>query len=364
MAQDVILDLGTYEISNDVDQKLVLAVTTSMSLSLPAGHADDPTAAELHEQVRAGSLWFTRAGSCNFELGISFHALLGDGVREDLERMVISAFERFPVGELYGTVKDMTADRIQGWVVLGLELRREFNIFCDLRDPAVPYTYSIQHTRPNSGLFAPDHVSCAYLSKLSCSLSFETMGNMAQALQKEALDQPKKVAIVTLRVPSRKLRKFAKRKLTDDQLERQYSDRRKRPKGVASSILLPHLQGATVDEPELYSLAAESQEKRLESLTNVALNSLFGLKKRFPGVRLTGRAKFPALLDLSPAVWNARYFQVWVQQISQAALSNVLAGSGLSGTANTVHIVSFGRSPQHDLVSPPTEITKSGSDIK
>lgn len=363
MAQDVTLDLGTFEISNDVDRKLVLAVATSMSLSLPAGHAGDPTAAQLREQVRAGSLWIARAGSCNFELGINFHSLLDDGLREGLERMVIGAFESFPVREFRGTAMGMTADRTQGWNVLGLEPRREFNSFCDLPDPAIPYSYSIQHIRPNSGLVAPDHVSCAYLSKLSCNLFFEIMGNMAQTIQKQALDQPKKVKTTTLRLPFRKPRRFTKRKPTDDQHEHQYSGRRKRPRMLASNTSPPRLQEAAVDEPELYSLAPELQEIRLESLTHVALNSLFGLKKRFSGVRLTGRAKFPTLLDLTPAVWNARYFQVRDEQLSQAALSNLLLGSCFPDTASTVHILGSGRSAQHELVDPPTKITKPGLDI-
>lgn len=363
MAQDVTLDLGTYEISNDMDQKLVLAVTTSMSLSLPAGHAGDLTAAQIREQVKAGSLWIARAGSCNFELGIDFHGLFDDGLRENLERMVIGAFENFPVRELYGMAKGMTADRTQGWNVLGLELRREFNRFCDLPDPAIPYSYSIQHIRPNSGLVAPDHVSRAYLSKLCCNLFFETMGNMAQTTVKQVLDQPKKAETITLRLPSRKPRRFARRKPTDDQPEHQYPDRHKRPMMVTSNASPPLLQEAAADEPELHSLAPELQEKRLESLTHVALNSLFGLRKRFSGVRITGRAKFPILLDLTPAVWNARYFRVWVEQLSQAALSNLLLGSCFPDTASTVHIIGFGRSAQHELVDPSTEITKPGPDL-
>lgn len=97
MARDVSVDLGTFSISSSLNRKFVLTVRTSILISLPDTHSRPPTAFELRDQVKAGSLWITRAGSCIFELSIRFEDPLNDNLREDLEHMIIGAFEALPV---------------------------------------------------------------------------------------------------------------------------------------------------------------------------------------------------------------------------------------------------------------------------
>lgn len=114
MPHDVTLNLGTYTISSNLDKKFVLAVAASISLSLPEEYPDVQTAAELCEKVRAGSLWITRAGSCNFELGVDFNSLPSDDHRDRLENMVIGAFETFPVRERRAAADVSLTDRATG----------------------------------------------------------------------------------------------------------------------------------------------------------------------------------------------------------------------------------------------------------
>lgn len=112
MAHDVTVDLGTYTISRYLDKKFALAVTVSMSLCLPKEHPSVQTAAELREKVTAGSLWISRAGSCIFELSVDFDDPPDDDLRENLEHMVVDAFETFPVRETRVTARVSLADRM------------------------------------------------------------------------------------------------------------------------------------------------------------------------------------------------------------------------------------------------------------
>lgn len=108
MPHDVTVDLGNYTILSNLDKNLVLTITASMSLSLAEEHLEFSTAAELREKVKAGSLWITRAGSCNFELRADFNDLPSHGLSEHLEHMVVDAFETFPVREERITAKKKT----------------------------------------------------------------------------------------------------------------------------------------------------------------------------------------------------------------------------------------------------------------
>lgn len=103
MAQDVTVDLGSFTICSHTDKDLCLTVSTAMSLSLPDNPSLAPTAVELWDQVKAGLLWITRAGSCRFHLSI-YLGELGDDLRHaDLQdrsrQTVIEAFQAFPVSQ-------------------------------------------------------------------------------------------------------------------------------------------------------------------------------------------------------------------------------------------------------------------------
>lgn len=97
MAQDVIVDLGSFSISSHLDTNFVLTLSTSVLLSYPERCPEPPTAAELRDQVKAGLLWITRAGSCQVELNIGLGDSLEPGSLEQLQRMIVEAFEDFPV---------------------------------------------------------------------------------------------------------------------------------------------------------------------------------------------------------------------------------------------------------------------------
>lgn len=101
MAQDVTVDFGSFTISRQTDKSLCLTVSTVISLSLPDNLPTVPTAVELWDQVKTGSLWLTRAGSCRFELSTNFEELDTTTLCADFQvkqrRTAIQAFQTFPV---------------------------------------------------------------------------------------------------------------------------------------------------------------------------------------------------------------------------------------------------------------------------
>lgn len=99
MASDRTVDFGSFSIASKVDKDFALNVSTSMSLSLPEHFADHLTAEYLRDQVRAGTLWLTRASSCRLTLTIHFEHPAGVSVHGEAQRrqLAIEAFQSLPV---------------------------------------------------------------------------------------------------------------------------------------------------------------------------------------------------------------------------------------------------------------------------
>lgn len=97
MPQDIALELGSFSISANVDKNFVMTITSCASLSLPDDYIGPSTGYQLRDEVKAGELWVTRAGSCHFNLAVSFEGLCSFALQEDGRNRVITAFESSPV---------------------------------------------------------------------------------------------------------------------------------------------------------------------------------------------------------------------------------------------------------------------------
>lgn len=257
MAHDVTVDLGSFTICSHTDNDLCLTVSTAITLSLPDNPSLVPTAVELWDQVKAGLLWITRSGSCRFNLSIYLEGLGDDSRHADLQdrrrQIVVEAFQAFPA-----------------WEALGLDIRREVNLFEGAPGFQAPFVYSVQHNRQHAALFTPEGIACGFLSTISSRLHFGT--RRAYTIGKPSINS----RIVTLNVPPHELQRIT---------------------------------GRPNQPSEFHDLPPGTQEERLTHLTHNALNLVIGLKKRPPGLRLLKPPQSPALLDLAPAVWNSVYFQ-------------------------------------------------------
>lgn len=155
-------------------------------------------------------------------------------------------------------------------------------------------------------------MQCAYLSTLTCEMAFGTKTDVAQQTRKEALAVPKMTRIVNLRLPSRKLRRFAKKKQRWDGAPKMARPNKSRT--ITSKGSPKQLPRVARKQPVTYSWVPSLQEGRLEQLTHTALYYLLGLKKKFSDTHFLVRADSPSLLEMAPAVWNARYFLVWTSK--------------------------------------------------
>lgn len=274
------IDLGSSGVASYLDERFVLVVSTSLTVRLPAQFAAAVrTAAELRDHVSQGKLWAVRASSCRLDLGLRFDA--DAGFRQGRQHSLLSAFEASHV-----------------WQALGLQLRRETTAPTD----SELHTYYLQHASEHSALVTPDNVPCVYLSNWHCALSFGT--------KSPSTDTPETLSrVVTLKLPPRKLRRFAARKRPWAQPT--IGKRRQQPgpkHEVISTKSWPHDTTAPED-PEFFSFPTDLQNARLGHLIDAALSLVLGLKRRFE-IFQTDSPPALSLVDIAPTIFHPLYLQV------------------------------------------------------
>lgn len=284
----------------------MLVVTASANLFFSEGCPDVRTAAELGEKVRAGCLWITRGSSCSFELRVAFEDLIRKHQQENLDHVVITAFEALPVSSVSPFSAVSPTHPCQAWASLGLDLRRKFDRFHGFQRTGMPYSYSIQHIHRNSALVTLEHVPCAHLSMLYCQLSFESSKRATQVTPMKSNARLKNRRIVTLHIPPRKLKKIAEAKNED----RFGMNNRGKPLKFGLRVTQARLARSTANESGRRNPTSQVDVKEIDDFTRVALNLLLGLRQKYSGVRIQNMTKFTTLLELAPAVWDAHYFQV------------------------------------------------------
>lgn len=89
------IDLGGCNVVSYLDERFVLAVSSSVTLSLPEQYSAVQTAPELRDYVKRGKLWVTRASSCQLDLSLRFDTC--DGSREGMKANLLDIFEACPV---------------------------------------------------------------------------------------------------------------------------------------------------------------------------------------------------------------------------------------------------------------------------
>lgn len=162
------------------------------------------------------------------------------------------------------------------WHDLGLELRLELDALRSNRTPSATSIYYIQHAQQHSGLFVPKGVPCGYFSELSCSFRYAATSSTAPEKAGESMPR------------SRSNTYYNFRKLTRT----------------------PPAEPGPVNIVAFWDLSYEVQAERVVYLTQNALNLMLGMRRRCLGIRFLKGTKPPALLEIAPAVWNARHFQV------------------------------------------------------
>lgn len=167
-------------------------------------------------------------------------------------------------------------NRRKVWHDLGLELRLELDALRSNRTPSATSMYYIQHAQQHSGLFVPKGVPCGYFSELSCSFRYSAKTSSAPETAGESIPRSRANTYYNLRKLAR----------------------------------TPPTEPCSVNIATFWDLSHEVQAERVVYLTQNALNLMLGMRKRCLGIRFLRGTKPPALLEIAPAVWNARHFQV------------------------------------------------------
>lgn len=96
MGRETKIDLGSFTIASYLDERFVLAVSTSVTLRLPEQYASTVrTAIDLRDHIKQGNLWAARASACKIDLYLGFEAYAGS--REGMQDTLLAAFEDCPV---------------------------------------------------------------------------------------------------------------------------------------------------------------------------------------------------------------------------------------------------------------------------
>lgn len=189
----------------------------------------------------------------------------------------------------------------QVWDALGLDLRRDYNQFNEIRGSRSLYPYSVQHSQENSGLVAPDQVLCAYLSVLSCNFTFKSKSTTKAKSRATKIDTPRIMSYNFPRIAAAKRRQNC---------SKAQSTAPTRKSKVVTLKVLPGELRRILELPEICNLPLDLQEQRLEHLTHTALHLFLGSRKRFPGFQILKKPESITALEVAPAVWSFRYFQV------------------------------------------------------
>lgn len=168
------------------------------------------------------------------------------------------------------------------------------------------HTFYLQHDLERSALIAPENVPCVYISNWHCGFSFGVKPNSTDAIGNETLTPKTLSKIVTLKLPSRKLQRFAARKRPWGQMTIEKQRQQPGPKHeIAPTKILPD----DTTTPDFFFFPTHLQNERLGHLIHAALSSILGLRRRFADIRVDPPPAL-CLVDIAPTVFHSLYLQV------------------------------------------------------
>lgn len=222
------------------------------------------------------------------------------------------------------------------WWALGLDLRCENN-FRELPGSCTVRSYAVQHLRQAHGLVSPAHIPCAHLSALSCKFSYGAGREDSQTTPAESTSKKASVGLI------KALKQLPRQTRTRPVLARKVKERKEAA-------------------PETLNLTPQLKQKVLTTLTHAGIASLFGFGQKLPGIRISNRRQCLGPLDIAPAVWNTRYFQVGnASQPSKPLFSDMILGHCIPGKASTIHFVCPRSHDEYRFFSPARNVSKSES---
>ncbi|KAI1447382.1 hypothetical protein F5Y02DRAFT_415935 [Annulohypoxylon stygium] len=272
MADHAELELKTFEISS-IDSNVSLSVTSLALISnipLTSYSSED-----IFQLVQSKQLWLISPGLCRIQIS----------VRQD----------QFSMASIENDVRflEHLADAICQcalWSALGLTIKQEDIQYEPLYDGAPNLYFIVEHPQKSSLLLSPPHSPTAHFNGIECLFRYQSdSSNIPSNGENDTFDTDKDG-----RSPQAYL---------------QFED------------LSPN---STSYDDEMFN----NRWDDAAYLAQMALHVTVGIKKRLRGLRLFQLDNRPALLELAPAIWNARYLEAVASHVANfPTISNILATS-------------------------------------
>ncbi|KAI2471753.1 hypothetical protein F4781DRAFT_439651 [Annulohypoxylon bovei var. microspora] len=287
MADYIELELKTFELSSG-DSRSSLSVTSLALISgLPPLQCPSE---ELYQLIQSKQLWLVSPGFCRIQIIVC-------------QNRLSMTSDESEVGFL-----EHLADAIcqcSLWPTLGLTIKQE-DIQCQPPYDGAPNLYFIvEHPQKSSLLLSPPHSPTARFNGIECLFRYQS-------------DNPEAAYSATERYD-----------ICDTDMD-DYS-----PETTLQLEDLNHTyEGAMLedywDDPIADPPINQAQQRWDDAayLAQMALHVTIGIKKRMRGLRLFQLDSRPSLLEIAPAIWNARYLEAVTSHVANfSIISNILATS-------------------------------------
>ncbi|KAI0885325.1 uncharacterized protein GGS22DRAFT_188616 [Annulohypoxylon maeteangense] len=283
MADYAELELKTFELSSS-DSNASLSVTSLALISGPpiSQHHSE----ELYQLIRSKQLWLISPGVCRIQIS-----------------MVSNESD---VGFL-----EHLADAIcqcSVWAALGLTIKQEDIQYQPLYDGAPNLYFIVEHPQKSSILISPPHCPTAQFNGIECLFRYQSEENTVSHATTEQYD------------------------ICDTDMG-DYSHETTLQLEDSSPIHTPYRDemsgnywsGLIVDT---HINRTQQRWDDAAYFAQMALHVTIGVKKRMHGLRLFQLDDRPSLLELAPAIWNARYLEAVTSHVANfPIISNILATS-------------------------------------
>jgi hypothetical protein len=307
----VSVDLGSFKVAGKTPS-LTLSLSTSMTIALPPLWLEAPTAKELCRASATGTVWISKAGSCQIEMSTLINGQVPDTASFD--PTIIAAMTSFlpdcPVSNVLPTSGISLTSQV--WKLTGLELRTKHAACAQPDQGSARVSYFLHHPDLSSEMIAPLEVPSAQFQGLKCEVDYSfkpartKASSKAQATQ-QASTEPLNLVPQAQPSHSYNLRSNPKRSKKATVAQEEISD----AVPGSTSISYPHPEPShgNGEQEDTESLVSEAIGD-MARLLDFAFRKLIGVRRSFPGARTIKRMTSPSLIDVAPAVWDLGYLQV------------------------------------------------------
>ncbi|KAK3943449.1 hypothetical protein QBC46DRAFT_254129 [Diplogelasinospora grovesii] len=276
-----VVDLGDLKLVKK-PSNLSLALSSSVSVTLPPGCPEPVTAAELCQLSKSGRIWIAKGGSCQ----INFRTLVN---AKPAASLGLSA-------KRLSDVLDLAAD-------------------CPVSDANSIASYFLHHPDLSSERLAPSNVPSYKLLGLDCTLDFQVKLPLSTARARHDT-KTHKAREATSKPMQRKIAPSWNRRYGLRSTSARIEDALKANEETHEAATVSDSKSRPDSSQALHGIEQDSlvpKDEHLEDmayLLNAALRKLIGVKGLIPGIRTLSSLQSPPLIEIAPAIWNLRYLQL------------------------------------------------------